>query len=375
MGVADVRPVLPYRMLLRIALVAIGAGPGCVSKDAQTPDVEWVGDRLSFGAEPGTTALCGGSLEYMDGYLGSLEVLFAVDEDVNYQFFLLDRLDDFCPSSAQACANGTSIYSTLAPQEHELVHAVRSQFEGRASHPLLEEGAAEYWGDDSLSFPFRQDTGGDLLAVMRSDPLLLDDYGIAGRFSAFLDAEYGADTMNELSRATGHTTGFDELDAAMLAILGTSAEGIAKEFALEPECDHAVFRKPAHSCEQARKVVWCATGKNVHMEETVDCGDTETLGPRDGEIWKYVAVEIDQPGTYWLAVDGEENPEAAFIDVKACAGGCGSARVRARVATNDTGRSFELEAGRHILRLSRPEDQGGTFGFWLWRDGLFDSCE
>lgn len=149
------------------------------------PEIEWEGQWLRFGRSPSLVPQCAGVAPYMDRYVGALVDLLEIEADVVVDFYYVDELSS--PCEALGCARDDAVYSIEAVQEHELVHAVRS-YEG-FSHLMLEEGAAELWGDDSTKYAFRTDTTGDLLVTAElptMDGLPSEAYGISGRFHALL---------------------------------------------------------------------------------------------------------------------------------------------------------------------------------------------
>src|SRR5690606_29440330 len=97
--------------------------------------------------------ICGGTLQYMDDYTGALKSLFyAPPESMIDYYWLRNPLTsyefNYCSQNSRGCARQSTVLSKIIPYEHELVHAVRGA-DSIVAHPLLEEGAAVFWGDDS----------------------------------------------------------------------------------------------------------------------------------------------------------------------------------------------------------------------------------
>ncbi|MEM9460981.1 MAG: hypothetical protein AAGF11_42850 [Myxococcota bacterium] len=341
------------------------AGCGAENTEFETPEVEWEGEWLRYGRSPGLAPQCTGTAPYMDRYVGALVQLFGVEPSDTVDFFYVDRQST--PCEALGCARDHIIFSLAPVQEHELVHAVRS-FEG-LSQLVLEEGAAEYWGDDSQAFAFRPNTEGDLLEavdLVSADGLPSEFYGVAGRLHALLALD-SPQAVGTLLRRTSPLMGREALSQQMVQTTGSTLEDWATTVEAYPACEHRQYRDPTPACQSVRTVDRCENGEVVEIEEYVACDDEETLGPRDGEIWKYVAVDIDKAGTYsLLALPDLETKLEGRVTLKECRGGCGSVIEEMEVPSSITpGRSFEAVPGRYLLRLTLPEHEAGWIRVWL----------
>jgi len=341
------------------------ASCGPTPTQPQTPEVEWEGEWLRFGRSPDLAPQCAGVAPYMDRYVGALAELFDVAPTNTVDFFYVD--DQSTPCEALGCARDNTIFSLVPVQEHELVHAVRS-FEG-FSQLMLEEGAAELWGDDSRAFPFRSDTTGDLLTVpdlASPDGLPSREYGVSGRFHALLASE-SPDAVRQLLRTTSPLMSGEALSLELSMATGRSLEEWATQFASYPACEHREYRDPMPTCQSVPTVARCDGGEAIEIEQYVACDDEQTLGPRDGEIWKYIAVEIEQAGTYSLFVPPDlETMQQGTVTLEECRGGCGSIVEEMAIPGSFTpGRSFEATPGRYLLRLTVPEFEAGWIRLWI----------
>ncbi len=345
-----------------IGLVLLG-GAACASSpqaDA-SPEIVWEGQWLRYGRSDSLGPECVGSAHYMDRYVGALAEVFGVPSDFSVSFYYVDESSNPCDSLA--CTRGNRIFSQESVQEHELVHAVRS-FRG-FSHFVLEEGAAEYWGDDSLKYPFRSDVVGDLVDTVANasrDGLPTSDYGVAGRFHALLDEDVGDEALNELLLATSRETSGEQLSMQLDIVTGLDLGAWNESLDAYGACDHAVFRNPIAACDSVRTVQWCVSGESVPIEEWVGCSDEETLGPRDGEIWKYVSIDIEIEDTYVLFIEPQPVADGSVVRLKECRGGCTTVREEFSVPTQFApGQTFSAVPGRYLVKLAIPEFEERAF--------------
>lgn len=345
-----------------LAALAIAACAPEQSPKFAPPEIEWAGEWLRFGRSSDLEPQCAGVAPYMNRYVGALVDFFELEADVMVDFYYVDDLSTPCESLG--CVRGHSAFSLVPVQEHELVHAVRS-YEG-LSHHFLEEGAAELWGDDSRVSPFRTETGGDLVDAVESvtpydEGLPPQSYGLAGRFHALLTAER-ATASNALLRTTSRTTSTSQLDTSLEAETGRGLVEWSDALKSYPACTQAEYRNASAACQSVPLVARCADGRDAPIEVHVGCDDEHTLGPRDGEIWAYRAIELEQTGTYVLAIGPDLEMKAGSVELKQCTGGCGSFVERQDVPTSLTpGRAFEAAAGTYLLRFTLPEGESGDF--------------
>lgn len=351
-------------MALRVVVVAGALACGaCGVEDApaaEPPPIVWEGEWLSFGRSDQVEPQCGGVAPYMDRYVGELIDIFGVDPDIAVAFYYVD--DASTPCDSIACVKEHAVFSRDPIQEHELVHAVRS-FEG-FSHLLLEEGAAEYWGDDSKAFPFRQQTGGSIVgaAETASEGFATEAYGVAGRFHAFVVREAKLDATNALLRSTTEHMGTQALDEQLERVTGLGLQEWEAAFEGYPVCDHAEFRDASAACRSVPLVPRCVDGMVASIEVHVGCDDELALGPRDGEIWTYRAIDIPESGTYVLSILPDLEMKGGSVELKQCAGGCGSVVESRDVPQSATpGREFDAEAGTYLIRFTLPVGESGDF--------------
>ena len=328
-----------------------------------TPPIVWEGEWLRYGRSPSLAPQCAGVAPYMNDLIGALTAEFQIHREVTVDYYYVDAEDN--PCGALGCAKDTAVYSRATLLEHEVVHGVRAHVD--FSHLLLEEGAAEYWGDDSREFPFRTMTAGDVVETAgrtSHDGLESEAYGIAGRFYAFLEERTEPSVLLQLLASTvPEQFGPDTLSTELLRITGRDLDAWNAEFQAEyPVCDQFEFRDPTPVCDSVRQVERCDGGDFVPFTTRVACDDEETLGPRDGEIWKYLAVELPEDGRYGVFVSTQPEIDGASIRIEECRGGCGSTTTSFDVPTGITpATALDAPAGRYLLRLAVPEGTEAEF--------------
>jgi hypothetical protein len=349
-------------MALRSSLVVgtLFAGACVAGSETATPEIEWEGRWLRYGRAEGLELECRGVAPYMDDYLGALVDIFDVVPDGPVDFFYVDTAST--PCEALGCVQGRAAFSLQPVQEHELVHLARAS--AGFSHLMLEEGAAEVWGDDSKSFDFRYDTAGEVLATAElatGEDFPDSAYGVAGRFHAMLH-EDAPEATRMLLRSTSPGMSTESLSSAMEDATGLTLADWDERFGEYPVCEHARFRDPTAACETVQTVQRCDAGEDADIEVHVGCEDEDALGPRDGEIWTYRAIEIENAGAYSFFV--LPNPEMleGRVEIKQCVGGCDSILLEQPVPSSLTpGMTFDAVPGRYLLRFTVPEGEAGWF--------------
>lgn len=198
------------------------------------PEPYWQGEIISFAAES-PEQVCGGSLEYMDRRAGELfEKLGTAPVDIEY--YLLDDVAGYCSRDiASGCADGQTIYTTLVPHMHEIVHARA----GEGLPLVLEEGLASYLGD-----PFPIDGLGPRESLIElltedGDARFLEtsmDYERAAHFIAFLDERFGWEAVRQLDELLTRDSTAAQIDAAFSVAFDLDIAGVLALYEDYPDC-------------------------------------------------------------------------------------------------------------------------------------------
>lgn len=319
---------------------------------------------------------CAGTFEYLDRYAGALAVEFGVSEHLgSYRWYSSeqDEADDPCSAfNAYACAwpDGGGVDTPLLPHEHEVVHL--ANFAAGACPNALAEGLAEYYSTLARS-PKSVDF--DLLVARLEEPSQPfvhppgREYGILGRFAAFLVERFGLDAILEVCRITGRYPDSDELTSTMESVFDVSTDTLLSDFAAElGPCNSAEFYQS--------RIFACGAGEAApdaglvaeEFETTyvLDCANESTVGPVGDEIWIVERVDFEVDATYVIALLDEDGeiPEVELILAK-CEP-CG--RVHS-FAVGEFIYPEQVKAGRYSLELRAPADFIGTLTLTITRLG------
>jgi hypothetical protein len=348
-----------------VGLLATGCQPPTTPRDRLPPTV-LVGDYLRFYGEAGEDPLCGGTLTYMDRYLHGLIELHDVSPDlvVDYYWFPSDpeRIAEVC-SRGTACtfADGLTITS-LAPHEHELVHAVRREF--GYSQGFIEEGAAEVWGaHDDRSFDYR--LGVEAGIELAAGDLPIAHYGVAGRFAAFVMYELGTDAFVEIGRNAAWKSSPDEVDQAFESVVGVTASELAERYETKDwNCSRALYRDDSISCASARQMdcdLADADG-TLSMVLDLDCASEAFVGPRGGVIWSDFVVPVSGAEVVGVTItlDRAKIEDLEFgglgsFSLRPCAVGCEDSDSLWPLIPNFE-YALDLSENDYLFRIEIPTD-------------------
>jgi hypothetical protein len=347
--------ILPRRPLVAATVLVVLASSGACGDEPDLPPIVWEGDHLRFGTDAEDSALCAGTLPYLDGVFGHLgEVFGRPGAHVDY-YWLPDGPQIYCPDVAEGCVNERGVFSQYAIHQHELVHAVRYP---NLSYLPLEEGLAEAYGDDWDRFV----VSGDIRELLRtpSDGYIPGPgYGLAGHFVSYLQAAHGLETLVELDAATHYESSYAQTESAFEQVYGQSlAAEIADYEADYPRCDTRSFRDKAFDC--SRNVVAAPTEIDATLDMTVSmaCDDPAVLGPRFEQRWTTVTLDVTVPGRYFMVVTPVDNLGLELIRITRCDISCFEYPDDLLSRTTGTYLSggFCLEPAQYLFRLAIADD-------------------
>jgi hypothetical protein len=266
------------------------------------------------------------------------------------------------------------IYADYAPIEHELLHAVAGELTAEDSLDFFEEGAAEMLGgDQDVHY---EHASGDLregFAAGRDGWFPNEWYTTAGVFSAYIHRYHGGSQVIRtlLERTTGETTP-DEAAALLEELTEMPFDELAVDFDEHAkECPELTgpddYRYPVFPCDAPEAVRQrCDADRAVPIEVSLRCDDPETIGPREGELFTYVAIEIPADGMYRFIAEPREAGIGARVELKRCEAGCGTRPFSTQygdTAPEPVGEVYLdsevlLQAGRYSLELARHDEPG-----------------
>lgn len=357
------RAVVPLFLLLPLVTLA------CKGDDK--PPIVWKGEHLRFGTNEDPARLCGGTLPYLDRYAGHLRGrLGGPAEPVNFYWIPDDQARaPYC--SVVACTNARSVFSAVAPDEHELVHAIHYR-DHVAARPL-EEGFAELYGDDA---DIRPRVAGDIDALLRTDPgtaVSALHYPLAGHFVSFLAVEFGEERLERFAVASNLRDPYDQTAATFTEVFGQSLESAIETYESSyPVCQHLAYRDNGFDCAgEATPVSTSGTSLTV----TLDCSDAQVIGPRYGERWTKRVIEVSQAGVHRLTATKTGGTTGGRVRVTRCGAGCADAPNVTTVsvpAGSERTVSACLPAGRHVVRFAVAENDTGDMSLTVEPTG--DPC-
>lgn len=346
-------------LLCEALAVAACSAPDEIERDI--PAVQWSGEYLDYAPQEGASGVCDGTLVYMDQYTGLVADAMGVELDRPVVYVHGSETEEsFCSEHAtHGCAFDDSVYSRFVPQEHEITHGVRGH--RGFSHLFFEEGAAELFGDHA-PLELRVEANGDLLEGIQSAH---PDGGLggwwyprAGHFAAYLYDRFGSGVESTLIHETDAFSSAEHAIAMLERATGESFEELRAHYDQQPTCDQRRYRYPLYGCEhpEALRPRCDAQGEVLTIDEEISCEDSETVGPRDGALWKTVAVEVPSDGEYTLtALSDGTGDEDAKVVLEECSMRCDSIVHEKRYGL--FGDTVFLRAGRYALRISQPAER------------------
>ncbi|MCX4243074.1 hypothetical protein [Paraliomyxa miuraensis] len=328
---------------------------GACSPGEELPPIVWSGDHLDFAPVAHDVELCAGTLPYMDRYLALAGA--AMDLPIGRTTYVLypEGGSNPCDFDAYACEVEGTIYTRRAPHEHELIHAVR----GETRFRFFEEGAAQAFGGDDEVNPDRLVALGTLrdgIEASADGPLPDPWYPRAGHFFSYLHRYHGPDVTSALREAAPIDATADEAIAALEAATAMRFDELVTDYeSTERFCDRArLYRYPLFPCDAPEALrPRCDGDVAIPVEVSLGCDAATALGPRDGKVFGYVAIDIPADGRYRITAAPSEGYRGS-VEFKQCALGCQSHFVGAPYHELD--HDLHLRAGRYSLRFTRFAD-------------------
>jgi hypothetical protein len=338
-----------------LPLLALALPVACEDPDApQSPYYD--GAHLEVWASDGLEA-CNGTFPYMEAWLSAFrDRVGRSDSEVRHTFYWQSP-EEFEASpcvDAVACAFPRTdvIYSSIVPEEHELVH---TELEGWPSS-LLREGAAEVFGSaghfDVVNVPSIES-----LADERRIPG--PAYQTAGRFSRFLIDRFGIDAYLDLYAGLDADAGREGLAAGVADILEADLSSVVADFEQQRACRQEAWRFYDVECAALPLEPWQDPDR---WSATVDlaCDAPDVIGPRFDTVWARRALHVPETDRYTLSIASDD--PSAVVTIFSCNASCGRADestvVMIPAATIEHATTLELDAGRHWLRIEQAAGSG-----------------
>lgn len=349
-------------------LVAVGCSEPAPPDPAP---VVWSGSRVEV-ATHGTVLECAGSRAYLDAFAERVidELGIESGEGQRARIYLLepDELDalGFCPPDAR-CVYADRVYTDLAVDKHELVHALRGlEYGNSLPGPIFfEEGLATLYEDDDVGTPEDRDV---LLGLESGSQglrgrLELWWYGLAAEFVAFLSRD---ESMQSVARFLDSAAGAEtlvDLERVFEEHFDGSLEAAAERYDEEtPRC--TPFGRTRHivECEEEPLPI------PAEVSFDLSCAAEGVVGPMDGTIWRSFTFEVEDDALLLLRtpLEGESpfmQPRCSgfTMQVTDCDRGCVSEIdiAEPREGEDEVEEALNFSPGRYVVRLSRPVDDPG----------------
>lgn len=340
---------------------------GC-SDEPEPPPIVWEGEHIRFGTDADDSTLCAGTLPYLDGAVGHLGQVFGrPDARLDY-YWVPDGTTPYCASGPEGCADGHSVFSRYAIHQHELVHAVR--FPSTLYLPF-EEGLAEAYGDDWKRFRVR----GDIRELLR-DPkgngyIPGFGYGLAAHFVSYLQVTRGLETLVELDAATDYQSSYAGTVAAFERVYDQPLDEVIAQYEADyPRCNTRAFRDKAFDCSRNVFEVPTEVGERLELTISMACDDPSVLGPRFGQRWTTVTLDVKAAGRYHVfGYPGEGDGIFDVVEINRCDHSCfesGTDRLTPLTGTHLYG-GFCLEPSKYLFRFAIDEGEQNDYHLGIER--------
>ena len=336
--------------LLGLTLLLEG---GCEA-DAR-PALIWEGDHLRFGSDQPLDEISDANFEYADAYAGYLKRLLDAPNSLVVDFYWLPGEGErtpYCERDIVACTYGRTVYSSLVVDEHELVHAVGS-YHGNAFIPI-EEGLAEYLGDDADRL--RPDISGSPADVMLeyagAEAIPYSAYPLMGHFVSYVVGAHGLDSLMEYARASDPYESYGSTAERWDQAVELPLDVVLDDYASYPTCPPHLFRSDGFDCESRQPT---PLREGIPLEISIGRNVAETLGPRYGEIWRTIALDLPITGHYRVqpSLRSGDPGDDVRIRISRCGTDCQDASDdpyhEPRIGITGT---WCARAGRHTVRVS-----------------------
>lgn len=361
------------KLFLPLSLaLSIGCG------ESSLPKVSHEGRRFVVAADPALVP-CSGSLERMDDFVERIAKEFSVPLSDNsfgpIRFFWLDT-DGFhsrapCDDAFLACTRPPdTVYSTVFPSFHEIVHAVALQL----GHPpsFFAEGLAVAYqglGDDIQSLgPVSLDYDVREFAGMTGVELSLEPgaYDAAGAFTSFLVSHFGLQSYLQVYAGLDRGATMGDIDLMFLEAFAVDFEGAVAAFedSFVPFCARADHDSKLIECG-AQEIAW--DGSSLAVHKTISCSDQAAIGPFHGDsVVVMGTVNISEAGLYQLKTVGDPVSKGfSGVTLHFC-GPC-VPLSSVRLGVGEPPRVVQLQAGRYSLRLHGSAAEETSLGVLLSR--------
>ncbi len=307
------------------------------------------GRHLELHADP-RIPVCAESIAHVDDYLEATAALLGVDvPDVTY--YLYDGDVEGCRILAASgevfdCAAGTTVYASVWPHYHELVHAVARPW-GRPP-AFLVEGLAEGLGGD---YP-RLMASERATAELATDSVdfyatnVAEHYQAAADFAIYLLRRFGVAKYRELSTSLLYLVDPATLERRFSEITGNRLDTTIAAWRTGDPLDGPLQPLDAARCNAPAADPDGADAWQGHPAD--DCAESSVGPGRQISSAMYRSFDVAMPGLYQLGAAIGASVGRSFV-----ISGCGTADVTPFIDDPGAGNYdlFPLAAGPHSIEV------------------------
>lgn len=327
-------------------------------------DLLYEGDYVDVYANPGTP-ICAGSFAEIDRVSHELRK-FAEQWNVSWmeRKYRYNWLDEEEWTETRPCGSNKACHytahldtpSTIYARSlflHEVVHAVFGP--AQQSLPIFEEGLAEILADgESAVLPGFDSTSLSSLYAESLNGISRQEYHKAAFATRFLLDHYGEAGMNIITSTT-RMMSYDQLQD-LLTRSNLSIELLDEQLLAAQVCELPGTRVNLPECTSG-EVKWKDITHSIRT--TLDCDDTSTHGPVNGNAYKVITLTIPTPGSYEITISSDHDEISGKLgrcNKTICEFTDSASREHELTLTTQERTTATLSAGKHWLRLQVPFD-------------------
>lgn len=333
---------------LLVCLLELGCQP-----ELELPPVIEASEHLILRGED---EVCAGTFDETEARVIAVQGLFEVpDTQVEYNWLQGRFPAAECVQGANACARGEDIFARDLGEEHELIHASRSDFSLPAP---LEEGLATFLGGNRMPAGTRD----EFQIAIESDETF--SYTRASEFVQFLVELGGFEDLHELASLTHYEMAFSQWRPQLEKVYGMSWDELWDAYLASPECEPLTMHDDVLLCYSDLGAVENLTPGLMNPRQYVyemSCSDPLVIGPVNGDELRHeVLVQFEEVSIQTVNVtligDVVEGSYATLTRCGTCSGEQGV------VLIPEKWYPLAVEPGVYVLDLRQPIDAPGLLG-------------
>jgi hypothetical protein len=190
---------------------------------------------------------------------------------------------------------------------------------------------------------------------------------------------YGSDAFRELTTRSRGSDTYEETRALVSDVYDTALAAIVEEYEeTYPVCDKTYYRDDSFECGRNLAAVPTERGERLSLDFSLACDDPLVIGPRFGERWTTVTLEVRQAAEYMVSIGPEDTEllRPGQVRVRRCGSTCFDEAPEISTAGLLVGGDrFCLEVGRYTVRMSLRDDEAADYLLRITNDGPTAACQ